>query len=93
MEDHRDRDIDRVKEKLWESVYHLVGSGTIQARLHDVMLEMISIVEHQIPEEIVDDFAFVKHTLTKNGRRLSDHEGTELARKVLSMYVKLKGGI
>jgi hypothetical protein len=91
MKDHRD--IKRVKVKLWEALYQLVGSGTIKARLHDVMLNIISIKEDEMPEEIVDDFAFVKHRLTKDPKEFDDDEGTELGRKILEMYIKLNGGI
>jgi hypothetical protein len=88
------RDLDRVKVKLWQSIYHLTGSGTIQARLTDVFLEINSILEHQIPEEIVDDFAFCKHRLANlQNKPISNEEGMLLARKILSMYTKLRGGI
>lgn len=91
MEDHRD--INRVKVKLWEAISCLVGSGTIRTRLHDVMLNIISIMEHEISEEIVDDFAFVKYRLITDANGITNDEGTELGRKILSMYIKLNGGI
>lgn len=87
------RDINRVKVKLWEAISSLVASGTIRTRLHDVMLHIISVMEHEIPEEIVDDFAFVKYRLVTDPNGITNDEGTELARKILSMYIKLNGGI
>jgi hypothetical protein len=88
------RDLDRVKVKLWQCIYYLSGSGTIQARLAEVFMEINSILEHQIPEEIVDDFAFCKHRLTNlKNKPISNEEGVLLARKILSMYTKLRGGI
>jgi hypothetical protein len=86
-------DPDRLLEELWECLYVLVGSADIKARLRDASLQMNFVLEDQVPIEIVDDFASVKARLSEQNREISDEEGADLARRILSMYTRLRGGI
>jgi hypothetical protein len=86
------RDVSRVKQVLWEALYDLVGSAPIDVRLHDVWLKIMTLREDDTPEEIVDDFALVKHRLSPN-QNLTADEANEVGQKILSMYTKLNGGI
>ena len=98
---------DYAREKFWQAVDTLVGSGTIQERLARAG-EYLSRLHHpdqDLSEELREEFKAVYHELTKETatgnegnivattRKLSPEEGTKLARRIFSLYVRLRGGI
>jgi hypothetical protein len=98
---------DDTRMKVWEAVNTLVGSGTIQERLAWAAECLIQLhrPDEELPKELREEFKAVCHELTKETatgnegnitattRKLSSEEGTRLARRILSLYVRLNGGI
>ncbi len=98
--------IEYVREKLWQAVDTLVGSGSIRQRLEDAAIYLIRLKPAEIPARERDRFVEVMDTLTGHPaeqpgegsirasvRKLPDEEASALSRKILSIYVSLRGGI
>jgi hypothetical protein len=98
--------IDYVREKLWQALDVLVGAEPIQDRLAYAADALTRLKPSDIPDEEREDFHAVMHALTKypaeregegsihaSVRKLTDEEGAELARKILSIYIRVRGGI
>jgi hypothetical protein len=98
--------IDYVREKLWQALDVLVGAKPIQDRLAYAADALIRLKSSEIPDEERAEFDAVMHALTKypaetegegsiraSVRKLTNDEGAELARKILSIYIRIRGGI
>jgi hypothetical protein len=98
-----------VRQRLWQAINCLVGDGPIQARLAFAVDNLVSLpppeLEH-LPTELRERFDAVKAHLTKHpaekagegsilasARKMTSEEGVELAKEIVSIYVKLRGGI
>ena len=92
------------REKLWQAVDTLLGDGPIQARLTyaaDYLLRTMP-DKHLPAGEQRTEFEAIKNALTTeplstatgpSPRRVTSEEGAKLARRVLSLYTELRGGI
>ncbi len=92
------------RQKLYEALYTLVGSDTIDKRLTYAANYLVQLQSqpNQIPAKIADEFDDVLKALTKTPlshtqsytlRNVTEDEGTKLAQKILDMYVRLNGGL
>jgi hypothetical protein len=98
---------DYAREKLWQAIHGLVSYGSIQERLSSaaMILTRLHRPDEDLPEELREDFKAVMHALTKEEavgnegtinattRKLTAEQGGELAEKILSIYINLRGGI
>lgn len=98
---------DYAREKLWQAIHSLVGEGSIQERLAGaaMVLTRLHRPDEDLPEHLREDFKAVMHALTKEPavgnegtitattRKLTAEEGRDLAGKILSIYINLRGGI
>jgi hypothetical protein len=80
------------KEKVYEALNALVGSSPLRRRLSDAT-HFLSLLHHpqQIPPEIADELRDVRQALDRLPQREIDR--ALLARRILSMFVKLTGGL
>jgi hypothetical protein len=72
------------------------GSGTIQQRLGDAKMSLLTMHPSEIPEEIKEDFdRLMKEIDTPGGATptVSAERARELALEILSMYTTLLGGL
>jgi hypothetical protein len=91
------------REKLWQAIESLVGHGSVQDRLTDAADFLLRVQsDKQLPPEHQDEFEQIKAALTTTAlssatgpapRPITDQEGTKLARRILSLYTELRGGI
>jgi hypothetical protein len=90
------------RQKLYEALYILVGSDTIDKRLTFAANMLVQLQPNQIPRKIANDFSAVRkaltttplsHTKSFTPRQVSAEEGEKLAQKILGMYVRLTGGL
>lgn len=90
-------DTSHVTERLWECLEDLVCGTPAATRLYDVCLKITGLHENDIPEEILEDFQLVKDRLQSVGLnqldQIATEEASEIGRKILSMYTKIRGGI
>lgn len=98
---------DYAREKFWQAVDTLVGSGNIQERLANAAMILIRLqpADKDLPEELREEFGQLYHELTKETatgnegnivattRKLTDEQGSKLAKRIFSIYPKLHGGI
>jgi hypothetical protein len=94
---------DYPREKLWQAIETLVGDGSVQDRLTsaaDFLLRLMP--DKHLPSEHRDEFEQIKAALTTTPlssatgptpRPITGEEGTKLARRILSLYTDLIGGI
>ena len=94
-------------EKFYQAISALATSAApIQKRLVFAGMFLIRLKpEDDLPKELHEEFQAVCHELNKEeaignegtleatARKLSDEEGSKLAERILTMYVKLRGGI
>ena len=81
----------------------LVSSGDIQTRLTDAAIYLMRIMpEQHLPSEHRAEFEDIKKALmstplsTQTGytlRSLTSEQGSDLARRIFSLYTELRGGI
>ena len=90
------------KQKLCDAVYSLIGTSTIDRRLTHAASYLMLLRPVDLPERLRDDFAEVMRRLTRiplssatapTLRPISEHDGHELAKAILSMFVQLLGGL
>jgi hypothetical protein len=95
---------DYAKQKLFEAVYSLIGSSSIQERLTFAAVPLIILRSQPEtpPVEIRGEFDALMQTLTKvplstgtgyTPRPVTSEEGEKLARQILSMFVTVMGGL
>ena len=87
-----------VWQKLHEATYSLVSRGLLQNRLQHAYSELSLLKQHELPEEIQNDFKSVLISLTKKEaigeegtvratlNQMTEDEAEDLSRKILSMY-------
>ena len=90
-------------EKFYQAISALATSAApIQKRLVFAGMFLIRLKpEDDLPKELHEEFQAVCQELNKEeaigneatARKLSDEEGSKLAERILTMYVKLRGGI
>jgi hypothetical protein len=99
--DDRDR---YAREKLWQAVETLVGDGPIQTRLTYAADYLLRIMpdKHLPAGKQRTEFEEIKNALTSeplstatgySPRHVTPEEGAKLARRILSLYTELRGGI
>jgi ferric-dicitrate binding protein FerR (iron transport regulator) len=94
------------REKLGQALDMLVGAAPIQDRLTYAAEYLIRLKADDIPDTERGEFeavmrAFSRHPAEKEGegsirasaRKLTDQEGAAVARKILSIYIRIRGGI
>jgi hypothetical protein len=95
------------QEKLYLAVNFLAtGTGPIQERLASVATSWLGLpasFPDLLPADLMSELKAVLDELTKvhgeegaireTARAMSDEEGAELAKRVLSLYLNLRGGI
>jgi hypothetical protein len=96
---------DYAREKFWQAVHGLVGSGSIEERLASAAMILIRLDRpvEDLPESVREEFQAVLHELTKETatgnegniaattRKLSSEDGSDLAHRIFSIYTKLHG--
>jgi hypothetical protein len=92
------------KQKLYEAVTSLAGTGKIQERLTFAALPLVILNTpfHENPPDVRDELdAIVKRLTVKplsndSGympRDVSDEEGNEMSQQILSLFVRVMGGL
>ena len=95
------------REKLYLAVNTLAtGTGSIQARLESVALGwngLAASFPNLLPVNLMPELRAIMDELTKvrgpegairaTTHAMSDQEGTEIAERILSLYINLRGGI
>ena len=90
------------KQNFYQAVMALVGSKPIQERLTLAAIPLISLHLDDLPEEMQGDYAALRLLLTHEPlsseaglkpRHFHDEDSLQLARKILSMYTELMGGL
>jgi hypothetical protein len=91
-----------LKQKLFQALHDLVGSGDLNMRLTYAGTYLVPLQVDDIPEEYRGEFAEIKAILfatplsNKEGyvpRELSNEDGAELARRILSLFTAVMGGL
>jgi hypothetical protein len=95
------------REKLYLAVNSLAtATGPIQERLESVAINWLGLpasFPDLLPADLMPELKAILDELTKvhgeegairaTARAMSDEEGAELAKRVLSLYINLRGGI
>jgi len=92
------------RQKLYEAITSLAGAGKIQERLTFAALPLVILntPSHENPPDIRDELdAVVKRLTVKplsndvgyTPRDLSDEEANEISQQILSLFVKVMGGL
>lgn len=97
------------RQKLWEAVYGLVGTGPIQERLAGAALHLILLNKDNFPPDLGPDYptnmadrhSSIMDRLTNDHRgtfdeavaRLSDDDCAKISREILELYTAARGGI
>ena len=98
-----------LSEKLWQAIDTLAtGDGELQERLVSASLSLTGVYlppESDLPKKIQDEFDSIKQDLTRETakgnegkiqattRIMSDQEAEGVAKRILSLFIQLKGGI
>jgi hypothetical protein len=94
-----------VSQKLWQTIETLAtGEGGIQERLESAALSLIGVYlppEGDLPKKYREEFDSIKRDLTKGGEGtihatipiMNDQEAKQVVRRILSLYIQIKGGI
>ena len=91
-----------LKQKLFQAVHDLVGAGDIDKRLTYAGGYLVHIHEPDIPKEYQAEVAAIKEILfatplsSKRGyvpRQMSEEDGAKLARRILSLFTDVMGGL
>ncbi len=90
------------KKKFYEAVTALVGSEEIDKQLTHAATHVALLQDRDIPEAQKDEFAEIKRALLKTplsgeqnyqDRQISREDGEQLARKIVSLFVEIMGGL
>ncbi|MBB5063936.1 hypothetical protein [Granulicella mallensis] len=96
------------RQKLWQAVHSLAtGTGNIQERLESAMMGLNGLQSNQewLPVEVRHKLEAIIQELTRTPaqgsegrikatlRMMSNEEGSELAGRIFSLYIELRGGI
>jgi len=93
---------DYAKQKLYDAVYALLGSATIDRRLTSAASYLMLVQSRDLPVALRGDFENLLRKLTriplssKTGlllRPISEDDAVKLAKAILSMLVQLLGGL
>ena len=93
---------DYAKQKLYDAVYALLGSATIDRRLTSAASYLLLVQPRDLPVALRGDFENLLRKLTriplssKTGlllRPISEDDAVKLAKAILSMLVQLLGGL
>lgn len=93
---------DYAKEKLWQAIGCLIGDGNLAERLGNSHTFIVRLAPVHFPDNLLPDFLAVKELTARatsreqglpNAASLSSEEMVETANMILSLYVRLKGGI
>jgi hypothetical protein len=91
-----------LKQKLFQAVHDLVGAGHIDKRLTHAGNYLVHLQEPDIPKEYRAEVAAIKEimfaTPLSSGqgyvpRQISDEDGAKLARRILSLFTDVMGGL
>lgn len=98
-----------LKVKLWEAIDTLItGGGKLQERLASAAISLTGVYlpsEGDLPKKYQEEFKSIVQDLTKEpaiadeGRiqattyKMNDQEAQQVARRILGLYIQLKGGI
>lgn len=90
------------KEKLWQAIGCLVDDGSLAKRLQNSHMFIVRLMPVHFPDNLLPDFLTVKEITARatshaqgvsDAKSLSSEEMVEAANMILSLYVRLKGGI
>jgi hypothetical protein len=90
------------KQKFFEALYSLVGNEALRMRLTYAADALIQLQPHQLPEKMREDFEQLRRDLTRTPlshpygyerRTVTPQKAVRLAKKILSMYTQLLGGL
>ena len=93
---------DYAKQKLYDAVYALLGSATIDRRLTSAASYLMLVQSRDLPVALRGDFENLLRKLTriplssKTGlllRPISEDDAVKLAKAILSMFIQLLGGL
>ena len=93
---------DYAKQKLYDAVYALLGSATIDRRLTSAASYLMLVQSRDLPVALRGDFENLLRKLTRiplsseTGlllRPISEEDAVKLAKAILSMFVQLLGGL
>jgi hypothetical protein len=91
-----------LKQKLFQAMHDLVGAGDIDKRLTHAGNYLVHLQEADIPKEHRAEVAAIKEIMfttplsSEHGcvpRQLSDEDGAKLARRILSLFTDVMGGL
>jgi hypothetical protein len=92
-----------LKQKLFEALHDLVGAGDIDKRLANPRRHhLVHLQEPDIPKEHRAEVAAIKEIMfttplsSEQGyvpRQISDEDGAKLARRILSLFTDVMGGL
>src|SRR6266404_1643233 len=91
-----------LKQKLFQALHDLVGAGDIDKRLTHAGNYLVHLQEPDIPKEYRAEVAAIKEIMfttplsSEQGyvpRQISDEDGEKLARRILSLFTDVMGGL
>lgn len=98
-----------LSEKLWQAIDTLATSdGILQERLSSAAISLAGVylpLESDLPKKYQEEFKSIIQDLTRETakkdegkiqattRKMNDQEAERVARRILSLYIELKGGI
>jgi hypothetical protein len=91
-----------LKQKLFQALHDLVGAGDLDKRLTHAGNYLVHLQEADIPKEHRAEVAAIKEIMfttplsIEQGhvpRQLSDEDGAKLARRILSLFTDVMGGL
>jgi hypothetical protein len=91
-----------LKQKLFQALHDLVGAGDIDKRLTHAGNYLVHLPESDIPKEYRAEFAAIKEIMfttplsNEQGyvpRQLSEEDAAKLARRILSLFTDVMGGL
>lgn len=94
-----------LNQKLWQAIDTLAtGEGGLQERLESAALSLIGVhlpPESDLPKRYQEEFDSIKRDLTKGSEGtihttipiMNGQEAKQVVGRILSLYIKLKGGI
>jgi hypothetical protein len=93
---------DYAKQKYYEALHSLIGSGPLELRLTYAAIPLVILQARDLPEDTQDDHEALRSALTQEPlstetgytpRSVSPEKARELANEVLSIYTRLMGGL
>jgi hypothetical protein len=95
-----------VRQRFWQALQSLVGSGSIQYRLEGAANALIYLRSDELPECVRSEFEAILHALTKypaeregegsigaSTRKLTPKNRAKIADRILSIYIDMYGGL